>query len=342
MADIVLGMWATHGPTLSTTPEEWLLRLPADHARKNHPFRGGVYDFPGLVALRKDEGLAAQASLEERTRRSAACRAAIEVMADAFEAAAPDVAIIFGNDQNELFLDDVMPALTVFDGPTIWNEPASEEQAAKMAPGIHAAEWGHNPPVRTDYPGHPELGGRIIKAAMAQDFDVARSHRLPENPGHWSSGIGHAFGFIYRQIMRDKVVPNVPLITNTFFPPNQPTARRCFAFGQLVGRVIREWDSDARVAIIGSGGMSHFVIDEDFDRMIIDAIARRDGDALCAIDESCFQSGTSELKNWIAAAGALFETDLSGGLVDYQPCYRSEAGTGTANGFIKWQRETDA
>lgn len=342
MADIVLGMWATHGPTLSTTPEEWLLRLPADHARKNHPFRGGVYDFPGLVALRKDEGLAAQASLEERTRRSAACRAAIEVMADAFEAAAPDVAIIFGNDQNELFLDDVMPALTVFDGPTIWNEPASEDQAAKMAPGIHAAEWGHNPPVRTDYPGHPELGGRIIKAAMAQDFDVARSHRLPENPGHWSSGIGHAFGFIYRQIMRDKVVPNVPLITNTFFPPNQPSARRCFAFGQLVGRVIREWDSDARVAIIGSGGMSHFVIDEDFDRMIIDAIAQRDGDALCAIDESCFQSGTSELKNWIAAAGALFETELSGGLVDYQPCYRSEAGTGTANGFIKWQRETDA
>ncbi len=62
--------------------------------------------------------------------------------------------------------------------------------------------------------------------------------------------------------------------------------------------------------------MSHFVIDEDFDRMIIDAIARRDGEALCAIYESCFQSGTSELKNWIAAAGALFGSELSGGLVD--------------------------
>lgn len=338
MAEIVLGVWTTHGPTLSTTPKEWLLRLPADQARKNHPFRGGVYDFPSLVELRKGEGLAAQSSLEERTRRSEACHAAVEVVADAFEAAAPDVAIIFGNDQNELFLDDVMPALTVFDGPTIWNEPASEEQAAKMAPGIHAAEWGHNPPVRTDYPGHPELGRRIIETAIANDFDVARSHRLPENPGHWSSGIGHAFGFIYRQIMRDKVIPNVPIIANTFFPPNQPTARRCFAFGQLVGRVIREWESDARVAVFGSGGMTHFVIDEDFDRMIIDAIARRDAETLCAIDESCFQSGTSELKNWIAAAGALFETDLSGGLVDYQPCYRSKAGTGTANGFIQWRK----
>lgn len=342
MAEIVLGMWTTHGPTLSTTPEEWLLRLPADHARKDHPFRGATYDFPSLVALRKDEDLGAQASLEERTRRAGACRTAIETMADAFEAAAPDVAVIFGNDQNELFLDDVMPALTVFDGPTIWNEPASDEQAAKMAPGIHAAEWGHNPPERTEYAGHPELGRRIITAAMANDFDVARSHRLPENPGHWSSGIGHAFGFIYRQIMRDRVIPNVPVIGNTFFPPNQPTARRCFAFGRLVGQVIREWDSDARVAVFGSGGMSHFVIDEAFDRKVIDAIARRDGDALCAIDESYFQSGTSELKNWIAAAGALFETELAGGLVDYQPCYRSEAGTGTANGFIYWNQEQAA
>lgn len=337
MAEIILGMWTTHGPTLSTTPEQWLLRLPADHARKDHPFRGRTYDFPSLVELRKDENLAEQATLEERARRAGACRAAIEVMADRFEAAKPDVAVIFGNDQNELFLDDIMPALTVFDGPTIWNEPASAEQAGKMAPGIHEAEAGHNPAERTEYPGHPELARRIIQRAIADEYDVSRSARLPENPGHWSSGIGHAFGFVYRQIMRDKVVPNVPLITNTFFPPNQPTARRCFEFGRSVGRAIQSWESDARVAIIGSGGMTHFVIDEDFDRMVLDAIDRRDGEALCGIGEAWFQSGTSELKNWVAAAGALFETSLSGGLVDYQPCYRSEAGTGTANGFVSWE-----
>ncbi len=336
MAEIVLGMWTTHGPTLSTTPEEWLLRLPADHARKDHPFRGRTYDFPALVELRKGENLGALATLEERTRRHDACRAAVERMADMFEEAKVDVAVIFGNDQSELFLDDIMPALTVFDGPTIWNEPASAEQAAKMAPGIHAAEWGHNPPERTDYPGHPELAQGIIRQAMTDQFDVARSARLPEHPGHWNSGIGHAFGFIYRQIMRDKVAPNVPLIANTFFPPNQPTARRCFEFGRSVGRAIRAWDSDARVAVFGSGGMSHFVIDEPFDRSILDALEARDAEMLCGIGEEWFQSGTSELKNWIAAAGCLFDTDLTGSLVDYQPCYRSEAGTGTANGFVSW------
>lgn len=336
MAEIVLGIWTTHGPTLSTTPEQWLLRLPADRANKNHSFRGETYTFDQLVELRKDEGLQQKSSLEERTKRHDACQAAIGVLADRYAEAAPDVAIIFGNDQHELFLDDIIPAFTVFNGPTIWNEPASAAQAARMPPGIHEAEWGHNPPVRTEYPGHPELANLIIRQAMSDGFDVARSSRLPEHPENWSSGIGHAFGFIYRMIMRDKVIPNVPLIANTFFPPNQPTAKRCFDYGRMVGRALKAWESDARVAVFGSGGMSHFVIDEGLDERIFSAIERRDGDDLCAIDESLLQSGSSELKNWIAAAGMLFEAGLKGGTIDYQPCYRSEAGTGTANGFVAW------
>jgi OH-DDVA oxygenase/3-O-methylgallate 3,4-dioxygenase len=84
--------------------------------------------------------------------------------------------------------------------------------------------------------------------------------------------------------------------------------------------------------------MSHFVIDENFDRMVIAALQARDAQRLGSIGEEYLQSGTSELKNWIAAAGCLFDTDLAGGLVDYVPCYRSEAGTGTANGWVAWNR----
>ncbi len=337
MARIVLGMWTSHGPTLSSTPEQWLLRVPADRKKKDHPFRGGTYDFDTLVELRKAERLAAQCTLEEREKRAAACGRAIERMADAFAAVAPDVAVIMGNDQTELFLDDVIPAITVFRGPTLWDQPATPEQVARMPPGIHEAEWGHSPPQYTEYPGLPDLAVHIIELAMASGFDVATSLRLPVHPGHWSSGMPHAFGFIYRQIMRDRVVPNVPIILNTFFPPNQPTARRCFELGRLVGRAIRSWPPQRRVAVFGSGGMSHFVIDEALDERIFDALRRRDAEALCGIDERYLQSGSSELKNWIAAAGALFDTELSGEVVDYQPCYRSEAGTGTANGFVYWR-----
>ena len=114
MAEIVLGMWTTHGPTLSTTPEEWLLRLPADHANKGHWFRTGRYDFDTLVEMRRDEGFAEQSSLEERTKRHAACQVALDQMADIFAEVRPDVAVIFGNDQQELFNDSLMPAFTIF------------------------------------------------------------------------------------------------------------------------------------------------------------------------------------------------------------------------------------
>jgi len=45
--------------------------------------------------------------------------------------------------------------------------------------------------------------------------------------------------------------------------------------------------------------------------------------------------GTSEIRNWIVAAGAFEPMDMK--LIDYVPCYRSEAGTGCAMGFAEWQ-----
>jgi len=107
--------------------------------------------------------------------------------------------------------------------------------------------------------------------------------------------------------------------------------------GKLVGDCIRQWDRDVRVAVFGSGGMSHFTINEDFDRDLLQALEKRDQDFLTSIPQEILMSGTSEIRNWIAAAGALMDTDLSGETIDYIPCYRSEAGTGTAQGFVCWR-----
>ena len=84
----------------------------------------------------------------------------------------------------------------------------------------------------------------------------------------------------------------------------------------------------------GSPAASHFVIDEELDRRLIDAMARRDEKALIAEPESSYQSGTSEIKNWITAAGILEGFQMR--VVDYLPCYRSEAGTGSGLGFAVW------
>jgi OH-DDVA oxygenase/3-O-methylgallate 3,4-dioxygenase len=82
--------------------------------------------------------------------------------------------------------------------------------------------------------------------------------------------------------------------------------------------------------------MSHFVINEDFDRELIGAIQSRDAAYVKSISPMLMKDGTSELLNWISASGCLFDTSLSGELIDYVPCYRSEAGSGTAQGFIAW------
>lgn len=136
--------------------------------------------------------------------------------------------------------------------------------------------------------------------------------------------------------MEDRAVPTLPIITNTFFPPNQPRPWRCYQLGELVYEVLRDWDKDLRIAVVGSGGMSHFVINEDFDHGLLDAIEGRDAGYLKAIDPNLMQDGTSELLNWISAAGCLFQTSLKGDVIDYVPCYRTEAGSGTAQGFITW------
>jgi len=62
------------------------------------------------------------------------------------------------------------------------------------------------------------------------------------------------------------VIPIVPLVVNTYYPPNQPTPRRCFALGSAVRKAIESFTLDFRVGILASGGLSHFTVDEELDQ----------------------------------------------------------------------------
>jgi 3-O-methylgallate 3,4-dioxygenase len=89
--------------------------------------------------------------------------------------------------------------------------------------------------------------------------------------------------------------------------------------------------------MIASGGLTHFVIDEEVDQTVFAAMRARNLSAVIDLGEGIFQSGTSEIKNWIPVAGAMAELDFEMQVIDYVPCYRSEAGTGNAMGFVCWQ-----
>jgi 3-O-methylgallate 3,4-dioxygenase len=330
MAEIVLGIGASHGPMLVTETELWGARLSADRAAL-HAWRGGRWSFDDLVAARSGEGLDHQITETAWNERQQRCQLAIEQLADVFAEAKPDVAVIIGNDQMEIFDDRLIPAFSVLYGDAITNFEFSPERMAKLPPGIAESIPGYIPPGGATSAGHPELALKIIARAMEDEFDVAAMKSLPkpETP--------HAFGFVFRRIMRDRPIPTVPVLINTFYPPNQPSVGRCHAFGKSILRAIQEWPSDMRVAVIASGGLTHFVIDEDLDAMFLDALRCGDMTRVTELGEGAFQDGTSEIKNWVPVAAAMAELGLKPHVVDYVPCYRSEAGTGNAMGFVHWQ-----
>jgi 3-O-methylgallate 3,4-dioxygenase len=331
----VICIGTSHGPQLITEPRHWPLRVIADK-RNLHFHHGTEYDFDSLVKLRAGRDWASQITPEMWHKRHGQCQEAIEGLADRFRAARPDVAVIFGNDQSEIFTDDNIPAFAVYSGATIANIPKSTTARANLPPGIAEAELGYCPAETAIYPGQPELARHLIKSLIAEEFDVAQMNAIPTGPrGH--NGIPHAYGFVYRRIMRDDVIPNVPLIVNNYYEPNKPTVRRCIAFGRAVARAVRQAPGEARVALIASGGLTHFAIDEELDRTVLDAFAAGDFARLERIPEAMFLSpGTGEIKNWLPLAAAASELGMKMTLIDYVPCYRSEAGTGTAMAFAYW------
>lgn len=320
---------------LSIPAKNWADRVKVDRTNPKHFYNGRTYSFDEIAGVRAAENLQAQCAPEEAEKRHACCRRAIDCLADAYESVKPDAAVVVGNDQMEVFTSEHVPAFAVFWGPYVEGIPRTPEFLAKLPPGIPQAELDRTPSVYTQYPCLPELGEHVIGAAMAEGFDVAQIKKLSTGE-IGSNAAPHAYGFVYRRVLRDRVVPHVPVFVNTFYPPNQPRAARCWEFGRMLARAIASWPEDQTVVVIASGGLSHFVVNESFDHQALDAMQRADSSALAAIPEDMFQSGTSEIKNWITVAGAMAEAGLKMKLVDYVPCYRSEAGTGSGMGFARW------
>ena len=340
MAKIVFGFGSSHGPLLATPPERWDLRAADDRKNPEHPFRGRIYNFPDLVEARKGEkDFEKESSLEVRTERYQRNNRAMDRLVEKVEEVNPDIIVVVGDDQHEWFYEDVQPTFTVYCGEQVINTAIDPEKLKTKSPGIALAMSASHPPQDQAYPVPVGLAHAVIERAIADEFDVAISAKQRANE-RGPIGVGHAVGFVYRRIVKDRPVPVLPILLNTYFPPNRPTAKRCYEFGQSIGRAIAGWNgpnANKRVAICASGGISHFVVDEDFDRRMLTAMKNRDTKTIFAEPENMFLSGTSETKNWITVAGILSETDLQMNLIDYVPSCRSEAGTGCGMAFATWE-----
>lgn len=116
--------------------------------------------------------------------------------------------------------------------------------------------------------------------------------------------------------------------------PNVPSAARCWRFGQALRRAVEAMPDDLRVAVVASGGLSHFVVDEDLDQKLLRAMAQGDAETLASIPRAALNSGSSEILNWITLAGAASPLRMQWHA--YHPLDRTPAGTGVGAAFGVW------
>ena len=329
MADIVLAIGTSHSPLLNSPAEDYPKHAAIDaQGRKLIDKNGKPCTYGDLLAA-ADPAIKAQIEPKVLEERSARCTANIARLAQELTDARLDTLIIIGDDQHEQFFDDNMPAILVYWGETIENNPLHMDEDApafwrKARSQFHEAEKARA------YPVDAKLGRHVIESLIEQGFDVSQGKRLAKEHGE-----GHAFGFVHRRMMNGHVTPIVPVALNTYFPPNQPRPRRCYALGQAIRAAVKSMPGNARVGILASGGLSHFTVDEELDRAVLAACQNNDGAALSSIPVEKLNSGSSEIRNWIAVAGAAGH--LNHVWQEYIPCYRSAAGTGCGMGFALWK-----
>jgi 3-O-methylgallate 3,4-dioxygenase len=181
-----------------------------------------------------------------------------------------------------------------------------------------------------DHPCHAPLARHLIDALQRDEFDLSAMAKIA--PGKFE---GHAVSYVHRFLMGRVSIPVVPIFLNAYYPPNQPSPARCFALGQAIRRAVETFDGGARVGVLASGGLSHFLVDEAFDHAVIDALKRHDATFFRTAPLHKLMSGSSEIRNWICLAGAVGGMEMD--WVSYTPGYRTPALTGTGLCFASFR-----
>lgn len=331
MSEIVLGVGTSHSPLLAIDASLWAERGKEDLKRESVYLTDGRVISYAALSAEVDDAFAAEASPENFAKQADAAQKHLDRLADAIAEARPDALVIVGDDQEELFDRSHMPAFAIFTGDAVVMYPKNE-----LSPGL--PEWyrraneGYGMDKAHRYPGASSLANFLVEDLIAQGADVAVATSVLD-PNQ--AGFGHAFGFVVERLCKGRSIPIVPVMLNTYYPPNVPTAARCYDLGRMIAKSIQRAPGGQRIVIVASGGLTHFHTDEVFDRRVIDAMAAHDTSTLRGLPAFALRSGNSEILNWVMTAGALENFDVD--YCEYIPVRRTPAGTGVGLGFLTWK-----
>jgi Catalytic LigB subunit of aromatic ring-opening dioxygenase len=354
MASIVAGFASSHTPLMSLPGQDWPKRAEDDKKNRElvRPIDGAHVTYDELLAS-ADPKIQEQLNEQEFVRKYENIQRNLDELQRCFIEVNPDVVVMIGDDQDEMFFDDNYPMISVYWGDTLTHYPRASTQrpgdseAGRIASSVYGTET-------IDYPIQKDLGLHLIESLAEQDFDVAHSRYMKEEyggtigPATWylnyqrvraprKQGMAHAFSFPICRWFGAKRPPAVPITINTCYPPNWISPRRAYNLGKAVKQAIEAWDSEARVAIVTSGGLSHFTVDEELDRAAIKGLTEANSEILTSLPRYKLQSASTEVLNWVTAAGAMEGTPMT--LMMYEPGYRSPAGTGCGCAVGRWEVE---
>jgi protocatechuate 4,5-dioxygenase beta chain len=213
--------------------------------------------------------------------------AAMDVLRAELARARPDVLVICSNEHFTNFFLDNFPPFCVGIGE---RHVGPSEAWLRIERGT--------------LPGHPALGRWLVEQALADDFDPAFSEDLC---------LDHGIMTVLHFLNPGWRIPVVPIVQNCAVAP-MPSLRRCYRLGAMLRRAVEAWPEPARVALIGAGGLSHWVgmpgmgrINQEFDHWFLDRLAQGRAEEVLALTDAEVEragNGAHEIRSWLTVAGA--------------------------------------
>lgn len=323
MAELV-GAFATSHATGLLSPDRW------DALRRE--IREMYADRYGNLPPEPVE--VAHGGLEEDRAALVAYDAAHHLIRERVQALKPDAILLFGNDQNEDFVDGAVPQFAIYTGGN-YTVDDSLDNSSHVRPGC------------------PELASVLTAGLLNRGFDVAQVRTFRDDRLR-----AHAYAQVSTALVPDRSIPIIPIYVNDV---TEPLARvdRLRAFGRGCAAALVEAMPTARVVIATSGGLSHFTfgfpyslltvertigsIDIDFDRELVQALQEGRLERLGELtDQELVNSGNVEFRQAVACLSMLPDGACPEQLI-YAPLYRGLvgfwAGYWPLDGQANWRGE---
>jgi len=313
MGKIIAGLASSHAYALQE-PERWDMM----RQRTMERYKARYGDYPPA------QPKVAQETLESREQRYAKIRHGLSFLKENLAAQKPDALILVGDDQDENFTEDNLPQIAIYVGGEFSLNGSYQPESAK----------------RVRYWSHKDLANDLLHSLVCREFDVGYIKKFPND-----MLFSHAHCQILARMLPQAEVPVVLIFVNAIHVP-APTPARCYRLGEAIRGIVSARVGAERVAIYGSGGLSHFTsgypwehykgnhnvgaICEAFDRELVDFMAAGEGHKLAQLSsEDLLMNGEIELRSWITVLGAVGAVRPD--LIAYEPFYSGVMGMGVAH-----------